>query len=198
MKVKIGKYASRLTCNIHRNYMHKKYGYEWSVEQSAFEDFIERVDDSIQSVYNVFNRAWFDRRRKTIQVRIDPWDTWSMDDTLAHIILPMLRQLKDTKQGAPGVDNDDVPEGLHSVIHEDEVDDLWFARWDYVLNEMIWAFEQKTTDWEIQFFGAWKEVKGETLGGHFESVDMEGLKAHQARMTNGFKLFGKYYEGLWD
>ena len=31
----------------------------------------------------------------------------------------------------------------------------------------------------------------------FESDD-EGIKAHQKRITNGFRLFGKYYEGLWD
>ena len=32
-----------------------------------------------------------------VSVRIDPWDTWSMDDTLAQIILPMLKQLKNTQ-----------------------------------------------------------------------------------------------------
>jgi hypothetical protein len=29
-------------------------------------------------------------------------------------------------------------------------------------------------------------------------VDWDGLKAHQERKTNGYRLFGKYYEGLWD
>ena len=29
-------------------------------------------------------------------------------------------------------------------------------------------------------------------------MDTEGMKKFQARMTKGFKLFGKYYEGLWD
>ena len=28
--------------------------------------------------------------------------------------------------------------------------------------------------------------------------DPEGRAAHQKRITNGFKLFGKYYENLWD
>jgi len=36
------------------------------------------------------------------------------------------------------------------------------------------------------------------LGGSFESCDSEGMKAHQKRMSNGFQLFGKYYEALWD
>ena len=29
-------------------------------------------------------------------------------------------------------------------------------------------------------------------------VDMEGMQKVQARITNGFRLFGKYYENLWD
>jgi hypothetical protein len=29
-------------------------------------------------------------------------------------------------------------------------------------------------------------------------VDMEGMQRMQERITNGFRLFGKYYENLWD
>ena len=29
-------------------------------------------------------------------------------------------------------------------------------------------------------------------------VDHEGLDAHNKRMENGFRLFGKYYQNLWD
>jgi hypothetical protein len=29
-------------------------------------------------------------------------------------------------------------------------------------------------------------------------VDRAGLEAYQKRMANGFRLFGKYYQGLWD
>ena len=37
----------------------------------------------------------------SVDVRIDKQDTWSMDYTLAHVILPMLIQLKETKHGSP-------------------------------------------------------------------------------------------------
>ena len=64
---------------------------------------------------------------------------------------------------------------------------------------MIWAFEQKLTDWEDVYYGPWIENEsGKALGGHFEWVDNEGRKKHQERMSNGFRLFGKYYETLWD
>ena len=29
-------------------------------------------------------------------------------------------------------------------------------------------------------------------------INYEGLKAHKERITNGLRLFGKYYRGLWD
>jgi len=29
-------------------------------------------------------------------------------------------------------------------------------------------------------------------------VDHKGLKAHNARIDNGLRLFGKYYRALWD
>jgi hypothetical protein len=81
-------------------------------------------------------------------VKIDRYDTWSMDHTLADIILPMLKQLKTTKHGSPSVDDQDVPEGLGlrsteagPKENEWDTDDNWFKRWDWVLDEMIFAFE---------------------------------------------------------
>jgi hypothetical protein len=160
---------------------------------------------------------------KVDYVKIDKWDTWSMDATLAKIILPMLKQLKDTKHGAPNVDDEDVPEELRSTVpaaeqakeNEWDVDGNHFKRWDYVLNEIIWAFEQKNDDnWTDQYYsGVADYIHVEcdevhpTYGklftmkpgpNHTQVVDWDGMKAHQERMTNGFKLFGKYYEGLWD
>ena len=38
----------------------------------------------------------------------------------------------------------------------------------------------------------------EPLGGNFKTVDYEGMQKRQDRMANGFILFGKYYESLWD
>ena len=49
------------------------------------------------------------------EIRIDRQDTWNMAETLADIILPMLKQLKETKHGAPFVDDEDVPEELKST-----------------------------------------------------------------------------------
>ena len=93
--------------------MNKKYE-GLSYENQTHEDYVlEAIEDAVQSVYNVFNWIWYDRRTaQRLNVHIDRWDTWSMDHTLAHIVLPMLVQLKRTKHGAPNVDNADVPKEL--------------------------------------------------------------------------------------
>jgi hypothetical protein len=33
---------------------------------------------------------------------------------------------------------------------------------------------------------------------HTREYDVEGREKYQDRITKGFKLFGKYYNGLWD
>ncbi len=158
-------------------------------------------------------------------VKIDYWDSWSMDHTLSLIILPMLRQLKATKQGSPFVDDEDVPEELKSTsappkVNEWDTDDNHHKRWEYVLNEMIFAFEHKIDDsWQDKFYSGesdwqWKKLdetiynpvtkKDEGLSqmvegpNHTFKCDYEGMQKVHDRMKNGFRLFGKYYEGLWD
>lgn len=120
-----------------------------------------------------------------INITIHSWDTWSMDYTLSYIIVPMLIQLKETKHGAPNVDMNDVPENLRAndvesraYLNSGKTDENYFKRWDWVLDEMIWAFTYKRDN--------------------FDSLLDEDREAAQERMSNGFRLFGKYYESLWD
>jgi hypothetical protein len=162
---------------------------------------------------------WIERKKnRKISVHIDRWDTWSMDNTLAYIILPMLKQLKETKHGSPYVDDVDVPEYLRNNSPNDKefwdgsIDDNHHARWDWVLDEMIFAFETEAgelQDWEEQFTtgkydfrfkkisedGTSEMVQGPN---HTAETDWDGRKAYAERIQNGFRLFGKYYQALWD
>jgi hypothetical protein len=160
--------------------------------------------------------SWIDSKKKrTIKVHIDRWDTWSMDNTLAYIVLPMLKQLKETKHGGPYVDPKDVPKELHPKKQtkkqkdNGETDSTHFERWDWVLDEMIFAFDSKVNDgWEDQFETGvsdlqWKQLEGgmsQMVEGpnHTKVYDWEGRKAYEERISNGFRLFGKYYQNLWD
>ena len=130
---------------------------------------------------------WKESRR--VKVELDPWDTWSMDHTLAYIVLPMLKQLKETKHGAPAVEFKDVPEELHppegqtsKLYTHGKTDDNYYKRWDWVLDEMIYAFDCKANKDEP----------------YMRIEDIEEIKKEQQRISNGFRLFGKYYENLWD
>ena len=206
MKVKIGPYRSRWTSQIHYDYMNKKYDFLWKVNTNAYESFLEKLEDTLQWIYNHTVNLYLDNKEVNRRVKIHPYDTWSMDHTLSYIIHPMLIQLKATKHGAPNVDPEDVPENLRPTEEwkkayegDGSTDPDFFNRWDWVLDEMIFAFESKMQeDDEMSFFGDWIEDKSKPLGGSFKNVDWDGLKAHRARVANGFRLFGKYYESLWD
>jgi hypothetical protein len=153
--------------------MNKKYNHDWTDSTTTFEHLLEKYENFLDWIYNnTINRVFDLLKEQKIKIRIDDYDIWSMDDTLALIILPMLKKLKEHNYGSSTVDNEDVSEDLRI-----DGDDLHPKRWDYVLDEMIWAFEQK--------------LKNDYL------YD-ESYKERQMRMTNGFRLFGKYYEALWN
>jgi hypothetical protein len=166
-------------------------------------NFLDPICQAIHKFLDFVHPRW-------TYVKIDQWDTWSFDHTLADIILPGLKQLKATKHGAPFTEDADVPEYLRSHMaqpkeNEWDTDSLHFMRWDWILDEMIWAFEQKVDDdADSQFFDhsecgdekfPWNED-----GQYVSKVkyDSEGHTKWQERKANGFRLFGRYYENLWD
>lgn len=132
------------------------------------------------------------RNKNRVNVKIHNYDAWNADSTISLIVLPLLKELKRQKHGAPFVDDVDVPEELRSTNaspkeHEWDTDENWFKRWEYVIDEMIWTFEQlqPNCDWEAQYYEGLKR-------------DIEGYLKHNARISNGLILFGKYFRGLWD
>jgi hypothetical protein len=214
MKINIGPYVNRWVSNVYTDYMNKHYGYRWpeygqkglnNKVEPFREAFLERLEDTLEWIYNHTINLYLDRKHRRVKIKIHNYDTWSMDHTLSLIVLPMLKQLKETKHSAPSVDDKDVPKELKSTSappqeNEWDTDDNYFKRWDYVLDEMIWAFEQKChDDWESDYY-KFEEGAGDGFPFGYKLVleDEKGRKAHQKRISNGLKLFGKYYEGLWD
>ncbi len=187
-------------------------------------EWIDKWADRLEPISKAIQWVWDKIDRKIDYVKIDRWDTWSMDSTLAKIVLPMLKQLQATKHGAPYVDDEDVPDELKSTSappkkNEHDTDDNHFKRWDYVINEMIYAFEHKVDDsWQEEYSSGtfdtiWVPVdkdgnevaKGEHKfyqmkngPNHTYKCDYDGIQKVEDRMKNGFRLFGKYYQGLWD
>ena len=160
---------------------------------------------------------WFDKKfkKRKISIQIDDYDTWSADHTLSLIIHPLLVKLKNKKDGAPHVDNEDVPENIRSTNakpkeNEWDTDEFHFDRWDYVLDEMIFAFEKSIDNsWEEEFYSGksdpeWKCINEDETDPEkrlYEDdtfkIDHDGMKRIQNRIQNGHRLFGKYYSHLW-
>jgi len=182
-----------------------------------------RVGGYISHAAEAYLQFQHDRR---VQVRIDRYDIWSMDSTLGYIVLPMLKQLKETKQGSPIIDDGDVPhlskQGTVSnesrqgdLFDSDEHDQLCWKqyeeRWEWVINEMIFAFESlvgDNEDWESKYCSGESDIRWEKLHDGMSEMkrgpndtrawDKEGHMKEAERIQNGFRLFGKYYQGLWD
>ena len=153
--------------------------------------------------------------RKNV-VEIDDYDVWNCDYTLAQIIHPLLVKLKEEKQGAPRVADEDVPEELRSTScapkeNEWDTDDNWFKRFDWVLDEIIFAMQEiangneneppyhtKTGTME---FG---EIDKSTGTGPITFVGWESTpesesanKAYHDRVQNGCRLFGLHFQNMW-
>lgn len=152
--------------------LHEKFG-DWLAE--------------IQWLNNLCN--WIEsKKERKINVRIDNYDTWSMDHTLALIIHPMLIQLRDTNHGYFTSDPEDAPHiGKGDEVDFGHNDSLAFDRYKWIMSELIWTFDQLKSDNDYELF-----YNKET------GWDREATKAHNERIKNGLRLFGKYYRALWD
>jgi hypothetical protein len=192
------------------------------------EPLIEKLSDLLTPISKAIQKFLDFVRPRVVDVKIDYWDTWSMDSTLAPIILPMLKQLQRTKHGSPHCDPADIPEELRVTGHVDwsqqmefEFDDnekyreeswnIVHRQWEWVLNEMIFAFEHLVDEsWQEKFSSGNIDTvfvpcpdnpKLSTMEhgpNHTYECDYEGIRKVEERMSNGFRLFGKYFRHLWD
>ena len=223
MKVNLGPYPSHWSTRyVEEAYLEKMHKVEdsYSVEKENYTKLDKVVIwllDKWQDVLNATVNEYFHWRGRKEKVHIDGYDVWSADHTLALIIHPTLVKLRSSLHGSPNTDDEDVPEELRSTSatpkeNDWDIDDNHFKRWDWIIDEMIWAFEQELSDdSENQFYSGeadyfFEKVKDSNLSvfemkegeKHSFKIDTEGLENHHKRMKNGFRLFGKYYQALWD
>ena len=169
-----------------------KHGYVLSEEEKkeedernfssffTFIDFLENENKKPSTKLNDFCEWVYSKLKRIEFVHIDKYDTWNMDHTLAKIIHPMLLKLKETKQGSPNVDLEDVPEYLrpsdsqYNYYEEGKLDVYFHDRWDYVVDTMIYAFN----------------AISKQLDEGDDYYEPETIK-------EGLRLFGKYYQDLW-
>ena len=163
------------------------------------------------------------RKNRKIDIKIDNYDIWNLDHTLALIIYPCLVKIKEAKAGSGFVDDEDVPEELRSYNappkkYDYENDDNFHKRFQYILEEMSWAFGEYINDErESQFYSGKSDMvfvpidkdgntvdkkdavlyKWENGPNDTFSVDNDKKAVYEDRISNGIRLFGKYFQTLW-
>ena len=164
---------------------------------------------------------------RKVNVEIEHFDTWSLDHTLALIILPALIQLKEAKHGVPSefaeTGGEDYQDQRSFDFYKEDNDWAFEQRckqWDEVLDKMIWSFEQLVKDdYSDQYHHGkidmdWVKTDKtypNPITGKMEATyqmvdknpdehwyDSVGHQLHEARVQEGLELFGKYYRSLWD
>lgn len=108
------------------------------------------------------------------KVTIHDYDLWNLDYTLALVIRPALIQFRDKANGVSHIEACDLPPELAYSPSEARNHNyqLTTDRWNWLMDEMIWAF-----------------------GCIIE--DIPNSEVNHDRVKNGLRLFGKYYLSLW-
>jgi len=137
-------------------------------DDNAVYDLGEKLAN-IEWLYKLCN--WVDSKKKrTVKVQFDHYDTWSLDHTLALVILPALRKFKEDNTGHPcGISSEADP-----VCGKCECEKEWHT----ILDKMIWSFEQIADD-VIDYHSS------------------DEYKKYNDRVQEGLELFGKYFRSLW-
>ena len=121
------------------------------------------------------------------KVVIESHDIWQLDSTLNLIIAPSIAAFIESNHGGPNVELEDVPAELwpsrdpawQALSEYDrfwKIDIYFFDRWNYILKEMYFAFARAE---------------------YPNTVGVESVDKYDDRVTNGLRLFAKYYQHLW-
>lgn len=152
------------------------------------------------------------RKNRKISVKIDDYDCWGLEITLAMVIHPALVAFKN--QGKPGcphafLGEPDTEEGGYT----DQSIEEGSRKFDIALDKMIWSFYQLTApedndepefpiptkihqDIEISD-GCIQMGDREYAEGALEKW-REEHKTYRDRIQDGLDLFAKHYQTLWN
>jgi len=166
-------------------------------------------------LYRLCNWIYSKKNRK-IKIKVDPWDHWNADQTIAMLAVPILEDLLLHKHGAAPVADEDVPAGLglrasealQQADENDQTDSNFFIRYEWMLGEVIWALRQIADgDWEEQYYSGKIDMKlvpedngllrQVVLDRKDFVVDYEGMQRHSDRINRGLMYFGKYFRSFW-
>lgn len=188
---------------------------DWSATR-PFYDFFEKIglsNETNHKIHDFLAKLKLIERKRVVKIKLDSWDSYDATATIAMIVVPILKDLKEKKRGTPV---SMYPEDHVCWKLETESEEEYQARekaagdaaeklWDEILDKMIFAFESYiNTDWEDKFWIVhpeldWNEQEAEKplkwkVEGQF---DREGYDAYKEKIQEGLQLFAKHYGSLW-
>lgn len=151
---------------------------------------------------------------KKCEVILDKEDTWNMDFTVATIVAPLIKQLRETTHSYAAIDKEDVPQELHQTYgtQGEHTEKYSVQAYEWVLNEIEWAMNEisnenkneppyhtKTGTMEFGEIDL-KTRTGPLIFDGWESTpeSVAANKAYHDRIQGACVLLGKYLTTMWD
>jgi hypothetical protein len=178
VKVYIGPYPNIYSTNRWKSFWYKVL-YNTTVEyisdkqQADYnKSLVGFIDSSISFILNISINAINKRRFRRINIIAHKYDAIQTHQTLALVILPVLKQLRKNSTSIFIVAPEDVPAHLKlpDDLSEFDIHANAYARWRYIIDSMIVAFEY---------------LANNATANNNDTVDF------------GLRMFAKYYKGLW-
>jgi hypothetical protein len=212
MKINIGPYP-----NWWGSYQIAEKIFFWIPKYDENYSRTEQYKEYPEALGKWLSKTWFNdllvwihsKQKRKVKIKIDRYDSWNAHNTASIILLPLFKQLYETNHGCFLVADEDVPEKLTSkfaVSQEHGWDSSNVDRYNYVMQEILFALESDNCDWEEKYYVDFPngEQKADNLGlgimtdRDYSKTDYDGMRKEQERISNGFRLMGKYWQGLWD
>ena len=136
-------------------------------------------------------------------VKIDSYDTWNCDWTLAQIAAPLFKAFGQDLDSTGKIDKEDVPEELRDTFNEDGFSEQAYK---WVIDEVTYAMTEIANDRanEPEVYRddpTIPRAENDPIG-LSQLVQIPGAlaayEAYNKRIQNGCVLLGKYLQTFWD
>lgn len=174
-------------------------------EREDFPEWVDKFGDWIAKTPIANFLQWiYDVKERKIKVKVDEWDLYSADHTLALVILPVLKEYRKSKRYGIPMNLD-----ISYIPLDDEGEEKMMQDWNNILDKMIWSFEQIINS-EANLDDFWIEKPDfdncEKCSDFIDKInsgsggryDYEARKAYDDKIQEGLDLFGKHFRSLWD
>lgn len=131
------------------------------------------------------------KKDRKVKIKIDNYDLWSLDHTLAMVIYPAVKLIAKHKVGTPmSMFSDRCHELMQmgtqptAALKREytKLNKAGHKKWQDTLNEIVWTFHQLA---EVEEFEA------------TEGMTRKQEDAYHQRIKDGLHLFAEYYRALW-